>query len=317
MTTDEVKYVKGNPASVYTPNHFIEPDKETKIEDFDEWLYLNESIDLVFAVSNSTAAQRGDKQKRTLIAITCYSIAWSTPSCPAIGGITDGNSEKELISKFGQPDTATIDGNTKTTRYENIGAFFNLAQQTVDSLGIYNTQANPTQHYWAYIEKKRRDAVAEAERNKQQQIQATEALERQRLRAEAAERQRMQEAQAADRQRIQEAQAAYAIRHSNAVRQFRILSQQLTCAFSWNCVRYKLIVEIKNSSPEIVSAVSVGWTILSNESGNCPSSLPTRERVVVNLRSGDTTALNFDGFDGLAHEEFRYCVVITDVEIAP
>jgi hypothetical protein len=316
MTKAEVKYVKGNPTSLYKENptslytpSFIEPDKLVKgidIEDFDEWLYLNESIDLVF-----------DKQKRTLIAITCYSIDWSTPSCPAIAGITDGDSEKDLTSKFGQPSTATIDGNTKTVRYENIGAVFSLAQQTINSLGIYNAQAKATQHYTAYLEQKRQDAAAEKQRNwQQQQNQAAEAV-RQRLQAEAAERQRLQEAQAAEQRRIQEAQAAYAIRHNNAVRQFQILSHHLTCAFSWNCLQYKLAVEIKNNSQEIVSAVSVGWAILPNASDNCPSSLPTRERAVVNLRSGDTTALNFDGFDGLAHEEFRYCVLITDAEIVP
>ena len=139
ITMDETTYVKGVPTHVYEDQegewkgfHKVidikELEKEKKTEDYNEWGYQNTAyrIDLTF-----------DKNK--LIVIECYSED-KRERCPALGGIRDGDSEQQLVQKFGRSDTASIEGLTKTVRYPNIGAFFYLTQETIYMLGINDTQ---------------------------------------------------------------------------------------------------------------------------------------------------------------------------------
>lgn len=152
--------------------------------------------------------------------------------------------------------------------------------------------------YSVYLEEQRKAAAAQA---------AQAELERQR-----------QEAQAdLERRRLQEAQAEFFRRQQIALRNVQVISQDIKCTIGGGlCGLYKLFVGIKNNSSESLSAVSLGWAFLSMNETNCPSALPTRTREFVNLRAGDTTVLNLDGYDG-PNGQFRFCVRVTGVDIVP
>ena len=60
--------------------------------------------------------------------------------CPAIGGIADGNTEQELLEKFGKPDMARIDGVTKRLYYKMAGVQFWLSSGKVYMLDIRDTR---------------------------------------------------------------------------------------------------------------------------------------------------------------------------------
>jgi hypothetical protein len=127
MTQDEVQYIKGYPPTVLS--EIVEGEwkgfgllnidtttleKGKRVEDYKEWSYGMGvgRIDIEFGPA-----------KTGLVVIECYSSD-HLKRCPAIGGITDGNTEQEVIKKFGKPDTASIDGVTKSLYYKNIGVQF-------------------------------------------------------------------------------------------------------------------------------------------------------------------------------------------------
>lgn len=139
MSPDEVKYVKGYPPQVLGPVETegdwmeFKPVIETKniekgkrVEDYEEWSYQGNKYYIVVQY---------DSQKATVIAVECYSED-KLNRCPAIAGVADGDSEQEVIGKFGQPDSFKISGVTKSLYYSQIGIFFNLTQERVYMLGI-------------------------------------------------------------------------------------------------------------------------------------------------------------------------------------
>ena len=142
MTQDEVQYIKGYPPTVFGEAEgvykgFSEvistadfPEKGKQVEDYQEWSYnMNAGrINVDFGPA-----------KTGLIVIACYSSDY-LKRCPAVGGITDGNTEQEVIKKFGKPDTASIEGVTKFLQYKNIGVNFWLKQEQVYMIGINDTR---------------------------------------------------------------------------------------------------------------------------------------------------------------------------------
>jgi hypothetical protein len=143
MTQEEVQYIKGHPPTVlgeaegegewkgFKPNiATTNLEKGKRVEDYQEWSYdVNaDRIDLDFGPA-----------KTGLVVIECYSSD-RLKRCPAIAGITDGNTEQEVIKKFGRPDTAYIEGVAKFLYYKNIGVHFWLAKEQVYMIGINDTR---------------------------------------------------------------------------------------------------------------------------------------------------------------------------------
>jgi hypothetical protein len=138
MNMKEVKYIKGFPNNVAQnetegawkgfARRVISADSleaGKSVDDYEYWSYdgYNYRIDLQF-----------DKSKRVLT-IFCYSSD-SVYRCPAIAGIEDGYSEQQLLSRFGPPDTSSIDGVTKIVRYTKVGVIFYLTKEKIYMLGI-------------------------------------------------------------------------------------------------------------------------------------------------------------------------------------
>jgi hypothetical protein len=144
MKKDEVKYVKGYPPTVLEPPEtegewkgaqrmVATKDLENtkKIEDYNSWTYEDAAgnrLDLTFDPSSSA-----------LIVIECFSRSTSR-WCPAIDGITNGDTEQTIISKFGQPDDARLDNLTKSLFYKNIGVHFTLEKAQIYIIGINDTR---------------------------------------------------------------------------------------------------------------------------------------------------------------------------------
>src|SRR3546814_136549 len=139
MIPDSVKFVKCYTPSFYGPvasegdrkgsRSVIETkniEQGKRVEDYDEWSYqgYHHRIYVLF-----------DSQKTAVIAVQCVSDH-QLRSCPAIAGIADGDTEQEVVRKFGKPDSSKISGVTKNLYYSKIGVSFTLAQQRVYMLGI-------------------------------------------------------------------------------------------------------------------------------------------------------------------------------------
>jgi hypothetical protein len=56
---------------------------------------------------------KSNPEKTAVIVIECYSDD-RLGRCPSIAGISDGNSEQEVVRKLGRPDTSRIEGVTKS-----------------------------------------------------------------------------------------------------------------------------------------------------------------------------------------------------------
>jgi hypothetical protein len=102
-------------------------------------------------------------------------------------------------------------------------------------------------------------------------------------------------------------------RRKAAIKDVKVISSSMACRIAL-CDVYKLTVRVKNQSTEYITAISLGWVF--NEP-NCPSTLPTKRRVDTNLRPGDTTVFNIDGFDGFPSGNEPHCVSVNDVAIVP
>jgi hypothetical protein len=142
MPMDEVIYADGVPDWVYEPttegewkgwDRIVETkdlEKGKRVQDYDRWSFtrVGSRIDVDF-----------DKKTNELIAVECYSEDKQS-RCPLIEGIKDGDSEQDLLSRFGKPSTSKLDGVSKTIDYLELGVRFILTKQQVYLLGIHNTK---------------------------------------------------------------------------------------------------------------------------------------------------------------------------------
>jgi hypothetical protein len=115
---------------------------------------------------------------------------------------------------------------------------------------------------------------------------------------------------------VQAAKSQFQERQRNASLNVKVTSASVECTLSTTCGIYKLTVGIRNQSVERVSGVSLGWVFLPANEAICPTSLPSKYRQQVQLVPNATTTLNIDGHDGPS-TNFRYCVMVTSVEIIP
>jgi hypothetical protein len=111
-------------------------------------------------------------------------------------------------------------------------------------------------------------------------------------------------------------QLALESRREAAIKSVKVISSNIECKILI-CNVFNLFVRVKNQSTENITAVSLGWVFLSPQETNCPSTLPTKRRLDVNLRPGDTTVFNIKGFDGAPNGNEPHCVLVTDVTIIP
>jgi hypothetical protein len=141
MSPDEVMYIKG-----YPPQVLGEPDKDgewkgdrpviatnqlqkgKRVEDYDIWSYENDQsrIDVIF-----------NPEKTTVIAIECYSND-RLRRCPSVAGVSDGDSEQQVIRKLGPPDASYIMGITKSLNYRTLGLILKLTKEQVYWLAIHD-----------------------------------------------------------------------------------------------------------------------------------------------------------------------------------
>jgi len=139
MSPAEVKYIKGYPPHVLGPPETQgefkgtqpvidtnEIEKGKTVEGYTEWAYEvdHHRIDVTF-----------NSARTAVIVVQCYSDD-KLRRCPAIAGIADGNTEQEVVHRFGQPDRSEISGVSKNMFYPRIGVFFWLTQERVYMLGI-------------------------------------------------------------------------------------------------------------------------------------------------------------------------------------
>jgi hypothetical protein len=139
ISPDEVIYRKGSPPAVMDelsnePGYegwqkLIEAanvEKGKTVKDYNEWSYQEgrNRLDVTF-----------NKERTALIAVSCFSSDRAS-RCPTIEGINDGDSEDQVLRKFGSPDSSKLEGVTKTLYYSKIGVSFTLEKQHVYMLGI-------------------------------------------------------------------------------------------------------------------------------------------------------------------------------------
>jgi hypothetical protein len=136
----EVMYIKGYPPQVLgeaakNDEWPGQPIIETKNlesgkrpQDYRDWSYSDSStrIDVTF-----------NAERTAVVAIACYSND-RQGRCPSIGGVTDGDSEQEVIRKLGTQGWQRITDVTKNMRYPDLGIELWLAQERVYMLGIHD-----------------------------------------------------------------------------------------------------------------------------------------------------------------------------------
>ena len=131
-----------------------------------------------------------------------------------------------------------------------------------------------------------------------------------------------QEAAAAYAERSRQSQELETKRQADLERRRRTahglveVTSSLRCQNSGSCINYEISLRIENHSTENISSVSLGWSI-SPPQGKCPTAILTKETVRVKLRPADTTATQFNGFDGPSIGDAHYSVRVTDVQISP
>jgi hypothetical protein len=147
-TADEVLYIKGPPSKVgemitegFTVGSIMltkikDIPSGRKIKDYRYWdydslrrwnlPYSSHKLDLVFLA---------DGNKR-LTRVSYYSVG-EFGECPDLEEITNGTGEETLLSRFGPPSSADLQGLAKIIECRDIGAIFFLQKQKVYVLGIY------------------------------------------------------------------------------------------------------------------------------------------------------------------------------------
>jgi hypothetical protein len=149
MTPDEVIYVNGYPSAVLGDNTHTDEsgiwqqvievkdlEKGKRVQDYGEWAYNTEK---------SRVRITFNEAKNAVIVIECYSED-RLSRCPPIAGVTDGDTEKKVIRRLGNPDTARIEGVTKFMTYDKLGIFLWLAQERVYMLGINDRKYKYRRH---------------------------------------------------------------------------------------------------------------------------------------------------------------------------
>jgi hypothetical protein len=149
ISPDEVIYIKGYPLNVYGPPEkegewagfqrmfkAEELEKGEHVKNYQGWLYEDgfKRIDIKF-----------NTEKSAVVEIECMSRdRESQRRCPPIFGVTDGDSEREVIRKLGPPGTFQIEvarstpkvralGGTKFMSYPNVGMHLRLRERA----GLY------------------------------------------------------------------------------------------------------------------------------------------------------------------------------------
>jgi hypothetical protein len=135
---DEVLYIKGYPEEVLGemiggewPGFKLvivtkDLEKGKDVHDYQDWIYEG-SLNRIEVTLNA--------EKTAVAVINCYSND-SQRRCPSILGVTDGDSEQEVIRKLGAPGTSQITGVTKFISYPNAGIHLWLTKERVYLLGI-------------------------------------------------------------------------------------------------------------------------------------------------------------------------------------
>jgi hypothetical protein len=140
---DEVIYIKGFPPTVYgeveTEGDYkgFQPTFETEklekgknVRDYRAWAYNGDHsrIDVTF-----------NKEKTAVIVIQCYSSD-KLSRCPPILGVRDGDSEKVVVQRLGEPAISRIEGAVKYMNYPSLGINFHLEKEQVYFMGINDPQ---------------------------------------------------------------------------------------------------------------------------------------------------------------------------------
>jgi hypothetical protein len=118
-----------------TPVKTTELEEGKRVQDYREWSYETSEIriDITFNEARDAA-----------IAVQCYSND-RAGRCPSITGVRDGDSEKEVIRKLGNPDTCHIGGVTKNMDYRNLGIRLTLTKE-----GVYMLMVLDRKYKWVY-----------------------------------------------------------------------------------------------------------------------------------------------------------------------
>jgi hypothetical protein len=157
---------------------------------------------------------------------------------------------------------------------------------------------------------------AEANRQLEREL-AEEDAKRQIYAADMARRAKIAAAEMARQSQISAAEMAR--RTQIAIAQIRASPDRFDCLYPSleNCDDFDLTVTVKNSSGETVKSFELGWTFVSEDTPNCPNTIPGKKQEDIRLRSNDTTVLNIKGHDGPKSLKSRICVGITAVDISP
>jgi hypothetical protein len=171
--------------------------------------------------------------------------------------------------------------------------------------------------YSIYQEQERRAAAAAAQAAAQQRALDAE-MERKRQQAVAEQEIRRQQAVAEQEKRRQQAAGELDQRRQIAFQNIQMISSSIDCQLITECGLYKVTVELKNRSREMISAVSLGWVFMPPQQSICPTAFPTKYHEAITLRPGDTIILNVDTkSDGPNQRNIHYCVGVTGLDIVP
>jgi hypothetical protein len=139
MSQDEVMYTKGYPPFVLG-EEVTDPqwkgsmpvvdtknlEKGKRAIDYRDWYYEEDqrNINVTF-----------NRARTAVTEIQCYSED-KVYRCPELGGVRDGDSEKEVLRKLGNPTTSKIDGVTKQMSYGDLNIEIWLTKEVVYMLAL-------------------------------------------------------------------------------------------------------------------------------------------------------------------------------------
>jgi hypothetical protein len=139
MNQDEVMYIKGYPPSVLGEEvgdpawkgffGVIETknlEKGKRVTDYRDWSYNEYESNINVAFND---------EKTAVVAIQCFSKD-KLSRCPAIAGLSDGNTEKQAIRRLGPPSDSQFQGVTKWIAYHEQGIKLTLEKEQVYMLEI-------------------------------------------------------------------------------------------------------------------------------------------------------------------------------------
>jgi hypothetical protein len=107
-------------------------------------------------------------------------------------------------------------------------------------------------------------------------------------------------------------------RRRAAISKIEVVFTSFECTYAtMGCGVYKSTVKVKNSSWENITALGFGWEFVPMNETSSPDSFPTKKQEIVALRPGSTVVVNIDGYDGPNSAPARYCIKVSDAQIAP